>query len=588
MRVVQSEPLLENEGGMTPSGEFAESGVRFPRQRRSSFAVLSEKTAALRRRAASAMPTKADIALLKENAKKHGNTMMKYGIFGGIMMGLTVAITTFMAVPEATSLLCGEVQENAQSIKHFSENTGSLVATNLGGWLCLEDWFHSGSVGRYVSTPDTLPRGQGACLPPVVTGPLDEPWPSEGHLAHRLNASHGPEYAVHAFTQFREHFVTEDDFRAIAALGIKTIRIPVNWAFFADALKDLDPEVYGSHDPDTEPVLVPDPFYSTNISMVTVRRKWFRELMGKAADHGLRIILDMHAMPGGSSDGTYSGIWPLEPVFWHANATIGGGVTPLLQIGTWITMAMIAWVESLTELLQRGAIWGVCFMNEPAHLSGINAKWGRFATSDQVLEFVETYSGLFRASALPVQGVRLYVQLIETAWASGDVFEAEVPAWYHRTFTRDERYSWAVIARHFYTAWGCNGEIVQGAMYQCDEMVDQIKGRLNACIVTYAEHFAQIFQGLRAITEWSLGTSPDANLACTSQDVLRALFEENVQAFANIEPGQQIEPVFWSWKMPYGPKFQPGWSLKYFAGLDEASDSDGRCMVGAWAQETPV
>merc|ERR1719223_865060 len=525
---------------------------------------------------------------MKGHVKEHGNSMLKYGICGGISIALTILVIGFATVPEAGSLVCGERALNAKSVKHFSASTENLVAVNLGGWMCLEDWFHSGSVGRYVSTPDALSRGQGACLPPLVPGPLDEPWPSEGILAHRLNQSHGSDYAIHAFTQFREHFVTEEDFRQIADLGIKTVRIPITWAFFADALAPLDQDVYGSHDPDTEAILVPDPYYSSNISMVTVRRKWFAELLHKAADHGLRVILDMHAMPGGSSDGTYSGIWPLEPVFWHANATMGGGVTPLIQIGTWITMAMIKWVESLTDLLQRGAIWGVCFMNEPAHLSGIGAKWGRFATSDQVLGWVEEYSNMFRASSLPGNGVRLYIQLIETAWASGEVFEREVPTWYENTFTHEERYQWAVIARLFYTAWGCNGNIVQGAMYQCDQPLHEIRAMLNTCTSTYAENFARIFKGKRAVTEWSLGSAPDANIACSNPDVLRVLFEENVQAFAKIDVEDQIEPVFWSWKMPYGPKFQPGWSLRYFAGLSEMSDSNGRCVVGAWGQESPL
>merc|ERR1719223_826610 len=525
---------------------------------------------------------------MKGHVKEHGNSMLKYGICGGISIALTILVIGFATVPEAGSLVCGERALNAKSVKHFSASTENLVAVNLGGWMCLEDWFHSGSVGRYVSTPDALSRGQGACLPPLVPGPLDEPWPSEGILAHRLNQSHGPDYAAEAFSVFRENFVTEQDFEQIASLGIKSIRIPINWAFFADALTPLAPDIYGAHNPDMDPVLVPDPYYGGNASMVTVRRLWFKELLGKAAKHGLRVILDLHAMPGGSSDGTYSGIWPMEPVFWHENARIGNTSVSLMELGRWITRAMITWIESLEDLIAGGHIWGVCFMNEPAHLSGIGAKWGRFATSDQVLGWVEEYSNMFRASSLPGNGVRLYIQLIETAWASGEVFEREVPTWYENTFTHEERYQWAVIARLFYTAWGCNGNIVQGAMYQCDQPLHEIRAMLNTCTSTYAENFARIFKGKRAVTEWSLGSAPDANIACSNPDVLRVLFEENVKAFAKIDPEEQIEPVFWSWKMPYGPKFQPGWSLRYFAGLSEMSDSNGRCVVGAWGQESPL
>ena len=35
--------------------------------------------------------------------------------------------------------------------------------------------------------------GQGQCLPPLLPH-SDEPWPSEGVLAHRLNATKGKEF----------------------------------------------------------------------------------------------------------------------------------------------------------------------------------------------------------------------------------------------------------------------------------------------------------------------------------------------------------------------------------------------------------
>merc|ERR1712048_294511 len=135
---------------------------------------------------------------------------------------------------------------------------------------------------------------------------------------------------------------------------------------------------------------------------------------------------------------------------------------------------------------------------------------------------------------------------------------------------------------------GCNGMITQGAAYQCDQATETIADVLNKCISTFSKDFAVKFPGLRAVTEWSLGSYWDANLACSNSDVLRTLFTENVKSFAQIEPENQIEPVFWSWKMPYGPKFQPGWSLKSFSGMDELSDSNGRCIVGTWGNESPL
>jgi len=469
-----------------------------------------------------------DVAQIKAKASYHG---WRYGLCAGAAALLTFFITTWLAIPEVSLAVCGDKQENVQVIKHFSQQSNNFVAVNLGGWLCLEDWFHSGSVGRYVSTPDTLPQGQGACLPPLLTGPLEEPWPSEGILVDRLHKSDASPEEI--FTAFRKSFITEVDFAQIASLGIGTVRIPISWAMFADVLAVLDKSVYGSHDPGWEAVVVPDPFHVDKIKMVTIPRQWFKSILEQAAQHGLKVILDLHNMPGGSSDGTYSGIWPLRPAFWNETAKFGNGSVPLRRIGLMLVEAMIDFISNdLADLAAAGHIWGVCFMNEPAHLAGLNGKWGRFATSDQVLHDISLYADRFRRSSLPEKGVRMYIQLIETAWKSSADFDSEVTQWYHSFFSARERYAWAVIARHFYTAWGCNGMITQGSAYQCDESIDKIRGVLNPCITGFAKDFAMKFHGLRAVTEWSIGSYWDANYACQNSNVLRALFAR-VQAHSS-------------------------------------------------------
>lgn len=63
---------------------------------------------------------------------------------------------------------------------------GHLAGVNLGGWLCLEDWFYSGDRGLHVSTVSE--HGQGRCLPPAVS---NTPWDSEGNLTFQLNQTRG-------------------------------------------------------------------------------------------------------------------------------------------------------------------------------------------------------------------------------------------------------------------------------------------------------------------------------------------------------------------------------------------------------------
>mmetsp|Transcript_8629 Transcript_8629/g.18875 ORF Transcript_8629/g.18875 Transcript_8629/m.18875 type:complete len:584 (+) Transcript_8629:64-1815(+) len=505
-------------------------------------------------------------------------------IFG--FMALVGLLKVSTPSGEFADLICGQRRFNLKEIQHYSKKSENLIAVNFGGWLCLEDWFFSGAVGRYVSTPNVLKRGQGACLPPLVSGPLDKPWASEGGLVAELERKHGSDFAAQALKAHRESYINETDFKQLKTLGIKSVRIPLTWAMFADALKDLAPELYGKHNPETDTVIVPDPYYVHEIKYATVPRQWLKERLLDASAQDLEVVLDLHTMPGGSSDGTYSGVWPLQPVFWYENAKVGTRNISLQEVGIMLNVALIKWVESLGDLLAKGTIRGVALINEPGHLSAFAGH--SWCTEKDVLDFVDKYADLFRKSSLPSRGVRLYVQLIETAF---DQFNKTVPDWYHRSFSAEERSTWAVMARHFYTAWNghCNGLIEAGGAFQCDAPMGQIKEILDKCVTSYAKGFIKLFPSdLRAVTEWSLGTHYDANMACTRADVLREVFEAHVNGFALLND-RLIEPFFWTWRMPFAPKFEPGWSLKFFSGFSgQEIYSDGRCVVGDWASESPL
>lgn len=716
---IASAPLLSN----IPS----ESGLRAARNR-GSFQDLRESAS---RRVVEASRQLQDIGqLVYVHRRAIAKRFFIGGIFAGIVTGVVVLITVLRVSPEAASVVCGVHTQDLKIVQHYSQQTNNLVGVNLGGWLCLEDWFFSGAVGRYVSTPGDL-DGQGACLPPLVPGPLKSPWGSEGQLTAMLveanygrfqqgnkclevqhgaatngnelflsecsnsadqiflfpdSGSTGPiqwknkcldvsngkkkngtkvqlwdcwfgspnqhwhisddghtvkwdtymdmcltsnridvlmiwecgktelewwsgksaqtfniDYQVkgerrasEAFIGHRESFINNTDYEQISLLGVKSVRIPLGWQTFADVMADDAREVYGSYDPFHDTAIVPDPYY-TDLKFATIPRHWLKRQIEAAASKGLRVVLDIHNMPGGSSEGTYSGVWPRQPKFWKYNMTVGGNgepgssQVPLRDIGLRIAKAAFSWVENhLTHLVKSGHIRGLCIMNEPGHLSA----FGQWASGDMILEHVGAAADMFRHTSLPKQGVRLYIQLIETAWV-GNEFNEIVAPWYHSTFTEDERYTWAVFARHHYTAWAggfAGGKVYPGDAYTCDQELDSVRTILRNDLRTYAEDFARTFKGLRALTEWSLGTNPDADLACTNQDLLRVVFEENVMAWGLLGDENKIEPFFWSWRIPYGPKFQPGWSLKYFSGLAgiEPEVSNGRCVVGTWAKENPL
>lgn len=431
------------------------------------------------------------------------------------------------------------------------------AGTNFGGWLVLEDWFFSGQEGRYVTSADTA--GQGVCLPPQARGTVDR-WPSEGVLVQQLNSSVGPRKTLDVITSHRHSYIGESDLALLAELGIRKVRVPITWAAFADALAPLSPGVYGAHNASRDAVIVPDPFHSGKAALVTVPRAWLAEFLRRAAGHGVRVVLDLHSMPGGSSDGTYNGVWPHTPAFWTATAKVGGATVALTTAGLWVVAALIDWIESLDEEA-RIAVDGITVMNEPAHMA---ASLG-FAQEEVVLRWLESAAELFRQSSLPDRGVKMYVNMIETAFAD---FWGVVGPWWEKTFSEAERHTWAVFDQHWYTAWDggrCDGRVLPGGGYLCDEPLDKVRELLRSCAKGFTQLLTSHIQGLKSCSEFSAGTFADAVVACNDRKLLRAFLEEQIAVFKE----DDVEPFFWTWRMPYGPSFEMGWSLKKLLGHED-------------------
>lgn len=435
---------------------------------------------------------------------------------------------------------------------------------NLGGWLVLEDWFFSGDRGRHVMSTGTV--GQGVCLPPLLHS-SKETWPSEGLLTKRLEQSRGKAGAEEVFNAHRKAFISNVDLQQIASLGVHEVRLPLPWTAFADALSPLDAATYA---PGAK--MVPDPFYKEEVSFVTVDRSWLKQFLRQAAQHNLKLFLDLHMMPGGSSDATYNGVWPLPPKFWLGHSRVGKKV-PLTEVGFWIVRAMIRWVEGLSEP-ERSAVAGLTLLNEPAHMSQLARTKGKpFTKSEkQVMDWVAKASDMFRQSSLPGRGLKLHVSIIESAFK---YFWDTAPAWWSKTFSSQERHSWAVFDIHFYDAWTpkCSGRISKGGGYLCSQPVEEIRSIIKSCHEDYMSMFAKKIHGLKACTEFSVATFEDPTQACNNEGLLRMYLEEQVKIFKRFG----IESFFWSWRMPYGRNFQRAWSLKHLAGLEAPPDKSLRC-----------
>jgi len=358
----------------------------------------------------------------------------------------------------------------------------------------------------------------------------------------------------------RRSFIGTRDLEAVSDLGIKTIRVPITWAAFADALAPIDKKIYASHDADNEAVLVPDPFYAKDALLVTIPRNWLKMFINKCRKQGLQVLLDLHAFPGASSDGTYNSVWPSPPKFWQGNAVFGESIS-LTEAGHMITSAMIKWVEELDSETRQG-VKGLTLMNEPGHLSA----WADWAHEGEILAWLDEAGGQFRESKLPGVGVKLYMNMIETAFKN---FGDTVPAWWNKTFTEQERNTWAVMDIHWYTAWGgqwSSGRTTDGGAYHCDDPLDEIRTKLENAAVGHAKDARGMFgsTALQAISEFSIGTNNAALTACTDPAVQEMFLDVQVKAWN----AANIEPFFWTWRMPYGPAFEPGWSLKHTMGKE--------------------
>ncbi len=99
--------------------------------------------------------------------------------------------------------------------------------------------------------------------------------PSE--IAGVIGALVGHEEASRFWTRFRDVYVAEQDIRFIGAAGFNTVRVPLHWRLF------VEPDAGGA-----------DRFEGPGWFLLDRMVQWCRE-------SGLRVILDLHAAPGGQT-----------------------------------------------------------------------------------------------------------------------------------------------------------------------------------------------------------------------------------------------------------------------------------------------
>ncbi|KAJ7167407.1 glycoside hydrolase family 5 protein [Mycena crocata] len=149
----------------------------------------------------------------------------------------------------------------------FPYGSEKVRGVNLGGWLVLEPWI----------TPSLFDNtGNGNIVDEWTFGSLQD----RGHARDML-------------TRHWNTWITESDFAAIAAAGLNHVRLPIGyWAFEVG---------FG------------EPYIQGQLPYLNKAITW-------AANHGLKLIIDLHGAPGSQNGFDNSG-HKVDTPKWHSNNT---------------------------------------------------------------------------------------------------------------------------------------------------------------------------------------------------------------------------------------------------------------------------
>jgi endoglucanase len=148
--------------------------------------------------------------------------------------------------------------------------------------------------------------------------------PSE--IAGVIAALIGPDEARHFWSEFRERYMAEEDIRFIKAVGFNTVRVPLHWLLF------VAPGQAGA-----------DRFEGPGWYLLDRLVRWCRE-------SGLRVIIDLHAAPGGQTG---------------VNHDDGPGFPLTFYVPRYRNLTVALWRALAAHYRDEAAILGYDLLNEP-------------------------------------------------------------------------------------------------------------------------------------------------------------------------------------------------------------------------------
>lgn len=409
-------------------------------------------------------------------------------------------------------ITCGYNAANASTTA-----PSKIGGVNFGGVFTLEDWFFSNkAVGHDVMT-SCADSKTGIASSQLFTGNTSKPdfrWSSETDLIKKLHDQYESPEIAEIFQKHRSTYLSNGvgdptlstSFAKAAAMGIKIVRLPITWAIQYDkpyTIIKADGKTQEIPATNGKVQLIQDPFYPDK-QWASIPISQIKAILEAASYQGIRVILDIHTLPGGASDGTYNGVWPDAPRFWSvAPATYQKNFSTIFD-------NLVDWANSLgtTSDAFKG-LEGLTPMNEPAHMMGSVASsnleslkinpdpkkitvcsaagapvsppdgksgitsWaeppynGNILSPKDILNTLGLAVTKFRTSGLGASGVKLYMNIIETMYDSSTPkpFD-EIGKWWRgdaktgqvAIASLEERMKWAVLDIHHYVAWSpdCN------------------------------------------------------------------------------------------------------------------------------------
>jgi endoglucanase len=157
---------------------------------------------------------------------------------------------------------------------------------------------------------------------------------SATEIAGVIDALVGPEAASQFWTQFRDVYIAEEDIRFIKAAGFNTVRVPLHWRLF---VKPGDDGQIGGQAGNN------DRFEGPGWPLLDRLVQWCRRA-------GLRVIIDLHAAPGGQTG---------------VNHDDGSGFPLTFYVPRYRRLTIALWQKLAAHYRDEPAVLGYDLLNEP-------------------------------------------------------------------------------------------------------------------------------------------------------------------------------------------------------------------------------